>query len=365
MTFKYYNQLKEISDFIHDNPELGYNEMQAAKIQADFLCGLGFEVSFPYPQFPTAFVAEFVPEWADSDSKRVAFFSEYDALKGLGHACGHNLIAVSALSAFLHSVEKIKEKKLNLQVILFGTPAEENFGGKIDLQKLNAFKDIDYGFITHPYYRSGLDSGTLAVSRFDVEFHGKSAHAATAPNEGINALDAMILLFNSIGLYRQQMDKKSMIHGIITNGGQMANIIPELTEAHFYLRTTENEKLAVLEKQFAQMVEAAGLATNCRSVCKNRPNTYLASKKSDKLENLIKNEFKKINWDYSYINEKISSDYANLSQDFPLCNFFFGVCGNGEKIALHTKEFKAAAKSDYAFKQAIMAGQIIANVIEE
>ena len=361
--FKYYSELKEISNFIHSNPELGYNEFQAVKVQCDFLRKYGFTPEFSFSDFPTAFRVNYIPDWADNQAKTVAFFSEYDALKSLGHGCGHNLIAVSALTAFLSSVERIKKEKLNLKVTLFGTPAEENFGGKIDLQKLGAFRDIDYGFICHPYYRSGLDSGTLAVSRFDIAYHGRSSHAATAPADGINALDAMILLFNSIGLFRQQMDKNSMIHGIITNGGEMANIIPELTEAHFYLRTTENDKLAELEQRFSQMVEAAALATNCKFECKNRPNTYLASKKSLNLEAAVKNEFEKLNWDSSYIDEKISSDYANLSQDFPLINFFFGITADNAKVPLHTIEFRELAKTLYAFNQAIASGLLISRVI--
>ena len=363
--FKYYAQLKTISDFIHSNPELGYQEFQATKIQSDFLTQLGFHVDFPYSQFPTAFRVDFAPEWADENAKKWAFFSEYDALKSLGHGCGHNLITVSALTAFIGAVERIKTEKLNLKVSLFGTPAEENFGGKIDLQQLGAFTDIDYGFIAHPYYRSGLDSGTLAVSRFDVAFHGKSSHAATAPSEGINALDAMIMLFNSIGLYRQQMDKNSMIHGIITNGGEMANIIPELTEAHFYLRTTENHLLTNLEQRFEQMVEAAALASNCKYDCTNRPNTYLASKQTTQLEEIIAQKFNELKWDNSYINEKISSDYANLSQDFPLCNFFFGITEDNKKVPLHTDEFKQLAAKPYALQQAIQAGLIIAESIFE
>ncbi len=363
LDFKYYDELRAISEFIHSKAELGYAEVESAKIQTDFLKKLNFRTSYPFAEFPTAFRVNFEAEWTDEKAKRVAFFSEYDALKGLGHGCGHNLIAVSALTAFLASVEQIKKHKLNLKLSLFGTPAEENFGGKIDLQKLGAFDDVDYGFITHPYYRSGFDSGTLAVSRFDVAFHGRSAHAAAAPSDGINALDAMILLFNSIGLYRQQMDKNSMIHGIITNGGQMANIIPELTEAHFYLRTTDNSKLAELEKRFSQMVEAAAVATNCRFDCTNRPNTYLASQKAPELESLIKAEFEKINWDSSYIAEKISSDYANLSQDFPLCNFFFGITENSQKVALHTKEFKELALTPYAFDQAVQSGLLIADAV--
>jgi metal-dependent amidase/aminoacylase/carboxypeptidase family protein len=161
------------------------------------------------------------------------------------------------------------------------------------------------------------------------------------------------------------MDKNSMIHGIITNGGEMANIIPELTEAHFYLRTTENHLLTNLEQRFEQMVKAAALAANCEYDCNNRPNTYLASKRTTKLENIIAKKFNELNWDNSYIKEKISSDYANLSQDFPLCNFFFGISADNQKTPLHTAEFKQLATTTYALQQAIQAGLIMAESIFE
>lgn len=360
--FKYYNEVRALSEFIYQHPEIGYEEQQAVDAHSKLLTSLGFNVEIPYPNLPTAFKVEFSSPYMQSDCKTVAFFSEYDALKDFGHACGHNLIAASAVTAFLQSVELCKTHKLNAKVILFGTPAEESFGGKIALLREGAFKGVDCGLINHPYYRNGFDSGTLAVSRFDVDFTGKSAHAACSPSDGINALDAMISFFSNIGMYRQQMDKNSMIHGIITNGGKAPNIIPDLTQSFFYLRSATNEGLKILEKNFMRIAQGSALAHNCQVKIQERPYTYLASQSNQVLENLLLDEFNKLNWNSSKIEEKISSDYANLSVEFPLCNFFFGIVEDTRKVPLHSLEFLELAQTPYAFAQAIQAGLVMSQV---
>ncbi|MFA6816885.1 MAG: peptidase dimerization domain-containing protein, partial [Lentisphaeria bacterium] len=205
--------IQELASFLYRNPETANNEFKACKKQVEILESMGFQVTVPYSSIPTSFRAEYKSPFAKNDCKTICFLSEYDALENMGHACGHHLIASAAFAGFLASVNLCETEKLNAKILLLGTPAEEGYGGKVQLLNAGAFENIDCCLITHPYYNTYLDSGTMAASRYKIKFLGKSSHAGNAPQDGVNALDSMITFFSSIGLYRQQMQKGNMVHG--------------------------------------------------------------------------------------------------------------------------------------------------------
>ncbi|KAG0245706.1 hypothetical protein B0O80DRAFT_477928 [Mortierella sp. GBAus27b] len=264
-------QLRDISQQIHDNPELGYKEYFAHKLLTDYLESQGFNVTRSACDTETAFIAEFVHEGsdptasaaADEPIRAVGFCSEFDALPSIGHGCGHNLIAISGVAAVLGIKATLEKNKIRGKVRLLGTPAEETLGGKLPMLEKGAFKDLDVCMMVHPGQFDVLYRQPLGVGRLEYEFHGKASHAATSPWEGINALDAAAMTYNAIGLLRQQTLPTNRIHSIVTNGGQASNIIPELASMTTLYRANKREDLDKLHDQIIEIIESSAEATGC------------------------------------------------------------------------------------------------------
>lgn len=352
----YRKELQEISAFIHGHPEMALQEHKAAQMQKKFLAAHGFKVERA-GSLKTAFKAS----WGNPDVRKAAFLSEYDALT-IGHACGHNLIAVTALAAAILYREVLRREKLDGCCMVIGTPAEEGSGGKIVMLDEGVFDDIDLCLISHPYHLSATDGGSLAVSRWAVEFRGKSSHAASAPDEGVNALDAMNLLFAGISCFRQQMKSSSRIHGIIEEGGQMPNIIPDYTRASFYLRAAEQSEIRHLEKRFKQMVEGAALMSGCKFTIKCQETPYAATKVDHELNSLLFDAAGELGMKpKAELFTGISTDFADVSQHNKGANFFFGISENYEVVPLHSEGFKTLAGSNFAFSQAMKCAAVMAS----
>jgi len=221
------DELVATSRFLHQHPELAYEEREAAQRLTALLKGRGFEVIEGAGGLPTAFLAR---AGVERPSATIAFLAEYDALPSLGHACGHNLIAAGSIGAAL-ALEPFLTA-LGGQVQVIGCPAEERGGGKIALVKAGLFAGIDAALLVHPSNKNEIFKCALAMRALQVEFFGKSSHAAAAPHLGINALDAVLLSFTNLNALRQQLRGDARIHGIITDGGRAPNIIPEGDEYH-------------------------------------------------------------------------------------------------------------------------------------
>ena len=214
------SDLLTVSRFLHANPELAYQERQAAERLADILEQHGFVVTRGEANLPTSFTGR-----AGSGAPRIAFMAEYDALPGLGHACGHNLIGTASLGAAL-AVRCILDR-VRGAALLVGCPAEEKGGGKIALVEAGVFDGTDAAMLVHPSNRTEMVKLALGMRELTVEYYGKASHAAAAPDQGVNALDAVVLAYTGIGVMRQQARSDARIHGIITHGGQAPNIIPD------------------------------------------------------------------------------------------------------------------------------------------
>jgi amidohydrolase len=254
------DHLAELALDIHANPELAFNEHRSAGLLIEALRSDGFDVSAGTGGLETAFSAEY----GSADQPRVAVLAEYDALPGIGHACGHNLICIAAVGAGLGVHAAAPD--LPGRLLVLGTPAEEGGGGKVLLARAGVFDDVDAAMMFHPANRNVVKRGSRAMLRATVEFHGKASHASSAPDLGINALEAMIQTFVAINGLRQHLRRGSVIHGVITDGGKAANIIPDYTSAQFSIRGEDSNYRDEVVERVRRCVEAAALATGCRGV---------------------------------------------------------------------------------------------------
>ena len=252
------DEILDLSHRIHASPEFAFEEHQAAGWVAEVLARHGFAVEHPAGRLATA-VRATRKGGRGGPGPRIGILAEYDALPGLGHGCGHNTMAASGVGAAI-ALAAIADD-LPGEIVFFGTPAEERGSGKQFMIEDGLFDGIDAALMFHPCDRNHVESHPLASEDVEVVFHGLQAHAAADPWKGLNALDAMILLFSSVGLWRQQLRPDARVHGIIQEGGTAANIIPERTKAWFMLRSPDQPEYERMKNRFRAMAEAAAAAT--------------------------------------------------------------------------------------------------------
>jgi len=248
------DDLVALSHDIHDHPETAFEERRASAAAARVLADGGFTVTEGVAGMPTAFAAE-----VGSGPLVVAVCAEYDALPEVGHACGHNIIAASAVGAGL-ALAPVADQ-LDLTVRVLGTPAEEGGGGKVVMLEQGLFDDVHAALMVHPWPYDRLQATCLAVSHFDVHFAGRTAHASAAPWQGVNAGDAMVIAQAALGLLRQQLPPGDQVHGVVTHGGEAANIIPATVSGRFMVRSRTAGGLAALEPRVQACFRAGALAT--------------------------------------------------------------------------------------------------------
>jgi len=252
------DEILDLSHRIHARPEVAFEEEQASAWVAEVLARHGFSVERPAGRLATA-VRATRSGGRGGAKPRIAVLAEYDALPGLGHGCGHNTMAASGVGAAIALASMADE--LPGEIVFFGTPAEERGSGKQIMIDDGLFEGIDAALLFHPCDRNHVQSFPLASEDVEVVFHGLQAHAAADPWKGRNALDAMILLFSSVGLWRQQLRTDARVHGIIQEGGTAANIIPERTRAWFMLRSPDQTYYEEMKTRFRSLAEAAAMAT--------------------------------------------------------------------------------------------------------
>ncbi|HZT08808.1 MAG TPA: M20 family metallopeptidase [Chloroflexota bacterium] len=248
------DRLINLSHRIHAEPELGFEELRASAWLTDALTDFGFTVETGVGDLPTAFIAR-----RGDGPLHVAICAEYDALPGIGHACGHNVIAASALGAAVGAAAVADDVGLTVSVI--GTPAEEGGGGKIFLLERGAFDGQHLAMMAHPAPYDIIDPVIIAAVTMDVRYTGKESHAAAAPELGINAADALTVAQTAIGLLRQHIRASDRVHGIITRGGDAPNIVPAHTEARYMARAETLESLGDIQTRVLRCFEAGALAT--------------------------------------------------------------------------------------------------------
>ncbi|XP_049628205.1 xaa-Arg dipeptidase [Suncus etruscus] len=350
-------RLGALSHAIWSKPELAYEEHGAHDALARFLELESWAVQRHF-RLPTAFRAEWAPQEARAARAaarplQLCFLCEYDALPGLGHACGHNLIAEVGAAAALGvrgALQGVPAPPRPVKIIVLGTPAEEDGGGKIDLIEAGAFKDLDVVFMAHPSQENAAYLPDVAEHDVTVKFYGKTAHAAAYPWEGVNALDAAVLAYSNISALRQQMKPTWRAHGIIKNGGVKPNIIPSYSELMYYLRAPSMKELPVLTKKAEDCFRAAALATGCSVEIKGGAHDYYNVLPNKSLWKAYMENGEKLGIDFISEDAMLngpsgSTDFGNVTFVVPGIHPYFYI---GSTALNHTEQFTEAAGSQEA-----------------
>jgi len=350
------DQLIGVSRDIYEHPELKFEEFRAAKLLAEKMKEAGFATKLGVADLETAIQADHP---AVSDGPTVAILSEYDALPGIGHACGHNLIAAAGLGAAL-AVGAVKGD-LPGKLVFFGTPGEEGGGGKVLMVNVGLFADVDAAMMFHPSSHTVVDRRSLAITEVMIEFTGKASHAAGSPEKGINALDAVIQTFNGINAMRQHIKDGARIHGIITDGGAKPNIVPEHAAANFYVRALENDYRDELLEKLRACAEGAALATGATLDFKIVGHSYKAMKPNRAIGDAF---VKNLNELGEPLNPPApdagmgSTDMGDVSQVVPSIHAYIQICD--ENVAGHSREFAQASISKRGLDVMLIAAKAMA-----
>ena len=348
--------LERLSRQIHDHPELGYQEVKAAAWLAEFLERQGFAVERGVAGIETAFRASL----GSGDGPTVAILCEYDALPGIGHACGHNVIAAAGAGAGA-ALAAVRDRLPKGRVQVIGTPAEEGGGGKVRLIKGGVFSTVDAAMMIHGFDRWIMHQDLLGIVRVGFEFTGKAAHASADPWEGVNALDAVIQTFNNVSMLRQQIRPESRIHGIVTSGGAAANIIPEFASATFYVRAAELDYMWALQKRVIACAEGAAKATGTSlKVIEQPDNVYEPMRRNATLLDLFRANAKTLGVAESPESRDRmgSSDVGNVSQVIPTIQPMVQIAPEGTPI--HSRAFEEAAVKPLARDGLLASAKIMA-----
>ncbi len=351
-----YRELGELSKKLHDNPEIAFEEKQASAWLAEFLEQNDFTVDRGICELPTAFRGRY-----GTGQPVIAFLAEYDALPKLGHACGHNLIATSSVAAGLASRRAVDE--LGGSIMVFGTPGEELYGGKAIMAERGAFTDVDMAMIAHPGGGNTVVMNTLACETLEVEFIGKAAHAAAEPETGINALEAMIQSYNAINSLRQHIRDRARINGIITDGGEAANIVPAHTAATFIVRAEDDAYLDELKKKVINCFSGAARATGAKLKYKWGEH-YAAMFNNLTMARLFKQNMQSLGHPIRLGDNTMmtfSTDVGNVSQLLPTIQPLVAIAP--QDIQLHTPEFAMVTASEDALRGLLDAARAMAMTV--
>lgn len=349
-------ELTELSLRIHAHPEVAFEEHESAAALAGFLEANGFAVERGICEIATAFRAT-----VGSGEPRIAILAEYDALPGVGHGCGHNIIGTASCAAGISLKPLIEETGGTLMVI--GTPAEEAAGGKVYMAARGAFKDLECAIMVHPGNRNTAVAFALACLELDVEFHGKAAHAAARPEAGLNALDAMVAAFVNVGLLRQQVRDSARIHGIITEGGQAVNVIPHHTAAKLLVRSEDDEYMdEVLKPKVLACFEGAAKATGCE--LKHRwgeDSRYKAMRTNRALADAYRANVEALGRqvvDQESHRSMGSTDMGNVSTIVPAIHPSIAIAP--QHVPVHTVEFREMAASEAGHEGLLDSAKVLA-----
>lgn len=341
-------ELKDISDFIFENPELGHEEFKSCKAHVDLLKKHGFDVIEEYMDIKTAFRASYD---SGKPGPRISFLSEYDALPGIGHGCAHNMLGATNTGAGIVLSKLVDE--IGGSVIVFGTPAEETSGAKVTMADNNAFDDVDIAMEVHPGSENYKSGSSLAMEAIQFTFRGQTAHAAADPEKGINALDGVISTFVGINALRQHIKPTARVHGIIVDGGKAANIVPDYAVAQFYVRAKTKTYLNEIVEKVKNCARAGALSSGAQLEITNYELSYDNLVTNTTLSDLFTEKWLEVG--VEDIKEPKSStgsiDIGNVSQYVPAIHPYFKICDS--TIPGHTIEFANATKTEQAYKSMI------------
>ena len=345
------DQLSKIAKDIHANPETGWETPKAVKWLTEPLREAGFKVETGIAGLTSAFRAE----WAEGKKPVIGLLAEYDALRGIGHGCGHNLIGTAAVGAALALKRAVPDLPGRVQVI--GTPFEEGGGGKIVMVEKGIFSQCQAAMLCHPHNRTMVGRGGLAAVHVFFRYHGKSSHASSAPEKGISALDAVLQLFFGINQLRQFAPTGHRIHGIIIKGGDAPNIVPAYAEAEFVVRATNRRDLASFKERVLRIAEAAATATGARLEW-NEGLTYAERNENSTLAQSFAANIRSLGVRVDPPAKGIgSSDMGNVAEVCPAIHPYVKIA---DDASTHSSAFAVAAASEEAMKGMLQAAKALA-----
>lgn len=333
----------DIIEYLHAHAEVGGEEIESSTYLAGLLVDAGFDVERGVAQLPTAFVAS----TTTAPGPRLAFLAEYDALPGMGHACGHNASAATSIVAALALATCQREGKVGGTTLVIGTPGEENLSCKLPMIKCGVFSGIDAAMMVHAFDRWTSSAITLALDSRHFTFTGRAAHAAGAPEMGINALDAVSLTFHGINCLRQHVVDGCRIHGIVTKGGELPNIVPALAEANFFIRARDRRYLDELTLRIESCAKGAALMTGARLAVSSNTEGTDNIRINRPFLNLYEANLLRMLDPKSYSPEDVllgSTDAGNVSYVVPTIHPLAAFAPPG--TGLHTPALAEAARSD-------------------
>lgn len=335
--------LVALSHEIHTLAEVKFEEHRSAAALIDFLREQGFQTEIGVTGLSTAFVSR-----AGEGGPRLCLVAEYDALPGLGHGCGHNLIGPVSVGAAAAAVQTLTKANIPARIEVVGAPAEEGGGGKVRLVEAGIFDGYDAVMMLHPYHTSMRDHGTLAMASLTAIYRGRAAHASAQPQEGINALEAAIQAYVAINGLRQHLPPDTRVHGIIREGGQAPNVVPDRSVLEFLVRAPDSTTLALLKKRVIACFEAAGLATGCQCEV-NVELEYQARVPNEHLQDLLAAHLATFGFDLGPLapgDGRGSSDMGDVSQVVPTVQPYFAICKS--PTTWHSTDVVRAAVSERA-----------------
>ncbi len=344
----------ELALYLHENPELGGRERASVAKITSLLRSRGFSVEVGVAGMDTAFVAS-AP--GSSGRPSLAYLAEYDALPGIGHACGHNLIAASSVAAALGASSALPS--LGGSVAVVGTPGEENIGGKVIMVREGVFSGFDAALMAHPGDRWSLDQRLLALTALEFTFRGRSSHAAAAPEEGRDALDAVVLFINGINALREHVKPDVRMHGIVAEGGRAPNVVPDRTVYRMYVRASTRERVDEVVSRVLDAARGAALMTGCEVEWREYELPLDEMRVSETLIRLFESNAALLGVKEFKAHEGLgSSDVGNVSRVIPTIQPTFKIVREG--VPPHTEEFARAAASEEAREATLKVAKILA-----
>jgi len=349
------DDLFKVSEYLYNNPEIGYQEFKACEFLSRFMEERGFKSERGTGGVQTAFLAR--PAIRPKGRPCVAFLAEYDALPGVGHGCGHNLIAAASVGAALALGRNLGEVQGTLALV--GTPAEEGGGGKILLAEAGVFSEMDAAMMCHPSRLNRPGEEMFGRVKFKVEFFGQAAHASVSPDRGVNALDAMVAAYNNISMLRQQIRPDARIHGIITHGGDAPNIIPQYTAGLFYVRAAGRKYRDEVYKKVERCIEAAAVATGAGHKIEIGQPTFDPIKRNPPLEDAARANMEALGISVDKDDgRRGSSDIGNLSFYLPAIHPSAAIVD--PEVPGHSKIFAEATMSPRGKDALLKAAKFLA-----
>lgn len=347
------DELISINEYLYNNPETAYNEHKAQDILTQTLERYDFKVEKNFLGLGTEFKAVY-----GNGSPSVAFLCEYDALPGIGHGCGHNIIGTCSTAAAIGLSRVIQ--KIGGSIIVLGTPGEETSGAKVTMAEKGAFNNIDAVMMIHPSDTTSESGDSLAIDAIEFTFRGKSSHAAASPENGINALNACIETFNLINALRQHVTSDVRIHGIISEGGIAPNIVPERAVAMFYVRSLKRSNLNEVTEKVKNCAKAAAMGVGASVEISNYELSYDNMITNHTLSRIFSHNLKECGIiDIGNPRESFGSiDMGNVSHIAPAIRPYIKICDSG--VCAHTREFAESTLGHLAVLNMVKAAGALA-----